>query len=134
MQNEKTSNQRKVGYSTDAAILSSLLHYQPLSKGDLDKKILGARPGTNSGTIYYNLRFLTETGDIKEKDGIYSLFNYSDVQNKIREACEQRKNETARGVRISDISNMVGESPDSVKKYIYQIAKSLDLYVDSYNP
>jgi hypothetical protein len=134
MQNEKSSHRRKIGYSTDAAILSSLLHSQPLSKEELFAKVLGARPGTDPGTLYHNLRFLTDTGDIKEKDGKYSLFNFSDIKIKIIEACEKRKKETARGVRISDISNMVGESPDCVKKYIYQIAKSLDLYVDPYNP
>lgn len=91
MQNEKSSHRRKIGYSTDAAILSSLLHSQPLSKEELFAKVLGARPGTDPGTLYHNLRFLTDTGDIKEKDGKYSLFNFSDIKIKIIEACEKRK-------------------------------------------
>jgi len=124
---EKYSVSGKRRFSSDARIVVALLKKQPQSKDELCK---GAAV---SKSAFYRLRpMLMDSGIIKEVEGGYALWTFSELEKTVEDALFRLVRKGYR-ITLEDLTNEAGRPWSEIENVIYAILKRHRLQIKTVN-
>jgi len=113
--------------SSDARIIVALLKKQPLDKDELCK---GAAV---SKSAFYRLRpLLVDSGIIKEVEGGYALWTFSELEKIVEDALFRLIRKGYR-IIVEDLTNEVGKPWSEIETVTYAVLKKYKLQIKTVN-
>jgi len=113
--------------SSDARIIVALLKKQPQNKDELFKA------AAVSKSAFYRLRtLLADSGIIKEVEGGYALWTFSELEKTVEDALFRLIRKGYR-ITIEDLTNDVGKPWSEIETLTYAVLKKYGLQIKTVN-
>jgi hypothetical protein len=113
--------------SSDARIIVALLKKQPQSKDELCKGAMVSK------SAFYRIRpLLTGSGVIKEVEGEYALWTFSELEKSVEDALFRLIRKGYR-ITLEDLTNEVGKPWSEIETVTYSILKKYKLQIRTVN-
>jgi len=109
----------------DAKVIIALLKKQPQTIKELCKSA-----GINRATFYRMRRLLLRKRVLKETGNGYALWFYSSIEDKLKKAFKNLRNEDYEAVSLKDLANMIGEPPEKIRRIAYELASEYEIKID----
>jgi len=113
--NYRLSHRREL--SADARVIIALMRKQPQKLEDLCKSA-----GIHRSTFYRLRPLLTAEGILRETGRGYTLWPYTELDERVERALEEYKEMGYRQVALSDLANKIGEPPTAIEGPAYRLA------------
>ena len=124
---EKYSVSGKRRLSSDARIIVALLKKQPQGKDELCKAAAVSR------SAFYRLRpLLVDSGVIKEVEGGYALWTFSELEKIVEDALFRLIRKGYR-IIVEDLTNEVGKPWSEIETVTYAVLKKYKLQIKTVN-
>jgi len=112
----------------DTKVIIALLKKQPQKLEELCKNA-----GIDRSTFYRMRRLLIRSGVLKETDRGYALWFYSSIEDKVKEALENFRDEGYETVSLNDLANRIGEHPRKIERMAYKLASEYGIRIDAFS-